>query len=223
MDLSVLITSSYAIWLSYALASVLLVFAAVLAPWEKIRGDSGAQNVYLGTIVTLYLIWMIRAELPTGLNFHLLGATLVCLLFEWQFALFATAIVAALHTALGNLPWENYALNWLTLGVTPVVFTRVALYLVQRYLPLNYFIYIFINCFFVAGIGVYFAGSIAAIWLYYLLDVSSHLVTDQYLPTLMLMILPEALTTGIVMTMLVIYKPTWVATFHDSWYLKNRP
>ena len=222
MDLTISVTSVTAIWISFVLGGAILLFALVLAPWEKVREDNHAQNIYLGSIVTLYLIWMIRAELPTGLNFHLLGAALVCLLFEWQFALFATAIVVAIHTALGSLPWENYALNWLTLGVIPVVFTRLMLYVVQRHLPLNYFIYIFINCFFVDGISVYLAGGVASMWLYYLLNYSSHLVLEQYLPTLFLMVLPEALTTGIIMTMLVVYKPTWVATFHDSWYLKNR-
>ncbi|MCW8964193.1 MAG: energy-coupling factor ABC transporter permease [Gammaproteobacteria bacterium] len=222
MDLLNPITSFEAIWLSFVMAAVLFVFALVLAPWEKIRSDSGAQHVYLGTIVLLYLVWMIRAELPTGLNIHLLGASLVCLLFEWQFALFATAIVVAVHTGVGNLPWMNYALNWLTLGAVPVIFTRSMLYVVQRYLPHNFFIYIFINTFFVAGIGAYIAGSVSAIWLYYLLDYSSQLIVDQYLPTLVLIIFPEAACTGMVMTILVVYKPTWVATFHDRWYLKNR-
>ena len=222
MDLTTPVTSTSAFWVSVLLAAAILLFALMMAPWEKIRRDNHAQNVYFGTIVVLYIIWMIRAELPTGLNFHLLGASLVCLLFEWQFALFATAIVVLIHTTLGSLPWENYALNWLTLGVLPVIFTRVMLYIVQRYLPLNYFLYIFINCFFVAGVSVYLAGSLSAIWLYYFLDYSSHLVLDQFLPTLFLMVLPEAVTTGIIMTMLVVYKPTWVATFHDRWYLKNR-
>jgi len=222
MDLVNPITSFSMIWLSFLLAAVLLVFSIVLAPWEKIQRDSDAQNVYLGTIVLLYLIWMIRADLPTGLNFHLLGASLVCLLFEWQFALFATATVTALHTGLGNLPWMNYALNWLTLGAVPVIFTRLMLYIVQRYLPHNFFIYIFINAFFVAGIGVYLAGGISAIWLYFLQDYPAHLVFDQYIPTLLLIMFPEAACTGIVMTMLVAYKPTWVATFHDRWYLKSR-
>ena len=66
---------------------LLLLFSLVMAPWEKVRQDSGAQNVYLGAIVVVLLMWMIRADLPTGLNFHLLGASLLCLLFEWQFAM----------------------------------------------------------------------------------------------------------------------------------------
>jgi len=222
MDLVHPITSSLMIWLSFSMAAMVLVLSIVLAPREKIQRDNGAQNVYLGVIVVLYLVWMIRADLPTGLNFHLLGACLLCLLFEWQFALIATAIIAAIHTALGGLPLVNYALNWLTLGAAPVIFVRVVLYLVQRYLPHNFFIYIFINAFFIAGVSTYLAGGISAVWLYYLLEYPAHLVFDQYIPTLFFIMLPEAACTGIVMTMLVVYKPAWVATFHDSWYLKNK-
>ena len=96
------------------------------------------------------------------------------------------------------------------------------LYIAQRYLPHNFYIYIFINAFFIAGLSAYIAGSISAAVLYYALDYSNYLIFDQYLPTLILIMLPEAVCTGMVMTILVVYKPTWVATFHDHWYLKNR-
>ena len=222
MDIVLPITSSGVIWASYLLLVVVAMFAAVLAPWDKVIGDSGAQNVYLGAIVVLILIWLIRADLPTGLSFHLLGATIMCLLFEWQFALFAMAAVVGAHAMIGGVPLQNFALNWLTLGAFPVLFTRVMLYVVQRYLPHNFYIYIFINTFFVAGIGAYLAGAISAVWLYVVLDYSRHLIVDQYLPVLILMVLPEAVCTGMLMTIFVVYKPAWVATFHDRWYLKNR-
>ena len=222
MDLTRAILSDTTVWYSYICMVLLLLFSLVMAPWEKVRQDSGAQNVYLGAIVVVLLMWMIRADLPTGLNFHLLGASLLCLLFEWQFALLALAIIVAAHTLISGIPPENYALNWLTLGAFPIILCRVALYLVQRYMPHNFYIYIFINTFFVAGISAYLAGTLSAVWLYYVLDYSSHLITDQYLPALILIMLPEAVCTGMIMTILVVYKPAWVATFHDSWYLKNR-
>jgi uncharacterized membrane protein len=222
MDLTQLIHSDGVIWATYVAMVAMLLVALIMAPWEKIQQDSGAQNIYLGAIVLINFMWMIRADLPNGLNFHLLGASLLCLLFEWQFALLATAIIVAIHTALGNLPWVNYALNWLTLGAVPIIFVRIVLYLVQRYLPHNFFIYIFVNAFFISGISAYLAGGVSAIWLYQLLNYPAHMVFDQYMPTLFFIMLPEAACTGIVMTMLVVYKPTWVATFHDRWYLKNR-
>ena len=222
MDLVQPISPTGVLWVSYLLLVAIAVFAAVLAPWGKVAGDSAAQNVYFGAIVVLIMIWLIRADLPTGLNFHLLGATAMCLLFEWQFALFAMAVVIAAHGWLGGIPLQNFALNWLTLGAFPVLFSRVMLYLVQRYMPHNFYIYIFINTFFVAGISAYLAGAISAAWLYLVLDYSSHLIFDQYLPVLILMVLPEAVCTGMLMTIFVVYKPAWVATFHDSWYLKNR-
>jgi len=222
MDLTRLIVIDGVIWASYMVLILTLLFAIILAPWDKVARDSGAQNVYLGAIVMVYLVWIIRADLSTGLNFHLLGAALMCLMFEWQFALIAMAIVVASHSFMNGIPVENYALNWLALGAVPIIFCRVMLYMVQCYLPHNFYIYIFINAFFVAGLSAYLAGSMSAAVLYYVLDYSSHMILDQYLPTLILIMLPEAVCTGMVMTILVVYKPTWVATFHDRWYLKNR-
>lgn len=222
MDLTQTVQSAEWVWYSWMLMSGLLVIALWLAPWDKVCGDNSAQNIYLGTIVVLSLVWLIRADLPTGINFHLLGASFMCLLFEWQFALLAMLLVMLTQSIAIGVPVENLALNWFSLGFVPIMFCRVTLYLVQRYMPHNFYVYVFMNTFFASGFSVYIAGSVSALFMYYLFELSSHLVFDQFLVTLILMILPEAVCTGMLMTILVVYKPAWVATFHDRWYLINR-
>ncbi|TNF98498.1 MAG: hypothetical protein EP297_07870 [Gammaproteobacteria bacterium] len=221
MDIIVSSISPAYVFISYALWIALICVAMVLAPWHKIR-DSQALNVYVGAIVVLFLIWGLKAEIRFGFNYHLVGATLLCLLFEWQFALMALAAIIAAHTINTGMAWSAYALNWLTLGLTPVLFTRIALYYCQRYLPHNFFIYIFLNAFFAAGIAVYLSGSLSGVLLYLLGPWSAEHLFDQHMMTMLLLVFPEAALTGMMMTLFVVYKPHWVATFHDSWYLKNR-
>ena len=84
-----------------AVLYVLLMLAALLStPWSKIR-DNEAQHIFLGSIVALSLVWVMRGGIQDGLGFHLLGMTLLCLMFEWQFALIAASLVVAIATVQG--------------------------------------------------------------------------------------------------------------------------
>jgi uncharacterized membrane protein len=44
----------------------------------------------------------------------------------------------------------------------------------------------------------------------------------QYLPYFILMGWSEAMLTGMLMTLMVVYRPDWVCTFSDERYLKTR-
>jgi uncharacterized membrane protein len=221
MDIFASTISPLPLLFSYALMLALLLASIVLAPWHKIR-DTHALNVYVGAMVILFLLWVMKAEIRSGFSYHLLGATLLCLMFEWQFALMAMALLVAAHTLQTAIGWNAYALNWITLGLVPVLFTRVALYLCQRHLPHNFFIYIFLNAFFAAGIAVYISGALSGLLLYLLGTWTAEHLVELHLFTMLLLIIPEAALTGMMVTLFVVYKPQWVATFHDHWYLKNR-
>ena len=55
-------------------------------------------------------------------------------------------------TTLRDGSWGNYALNTLALGVVPLFVTAGLLRLVERWLPPNFFIYIFVVAFFGSGL-----------------------------------------------------------------------
>lgn len=208
-------------YFSYLLMVLLLFLALVSAPWYKIR-DSGAQHVYFGAIALITILWQLRADLSNGFNFHMLGASLLFLLFGWEFALFATLVIVGVNFFITGIPVDLFALNWLIQGAFPVFFTMTSLYLVQRFLPHNFFIYIFINAFFTTALALYSSGALSALWFSLHNVYSGTILTNQYLTALILMMVPEAICTGMVLTLLVVYKPTWVATFHDAWYLKGK-
>ena len=165
MDIPANLLPQAYLWAGSMLYLLLMVAALVSAPWSKIF-DNEAQHVYLGTIVALSLVWVMRGGIQPGLNFHMLGMTVLCLMFEWQFALFAASVVVALTTWLGDAGWEAYALNVLLMGALPILFTRTLLYLCQRKLPHNYFLYVFINAFFVGWISIVLVGSVSS-WIQY--------------------------------------------------------
>ena len=148
--------------------------------------------------------------------------TLMCLMFEWQFALVAASLVVAIATASGPAGWEAFGVNLLLMGALPILFTRLFLYACQRLLPHNFFIYVFVNAFLAGGLSILLAGAASA-WLQYAAEVQpvSSLLRNfvQILPLLMF---GEAFINGGTMTLVVAYRPQWVATFHDKWYVSGK-
>ena len=99
-----LMPGSY-LWSTAAIYVLFLLLALVTAPWSKLV-DNEASHVYFGAIIMLMLLWLLRGGIQPGLDYHLLGVTLLCLMFEWQFALFAFSVVLLVSTWQGPAGWE---------------------------------------------------------------------------------------------------------------------
>ena len=221
MDIpATLLPHSY-LWLAALLYIPLLILALISAPWSKIA-DNEASHVYFGVIVMLIVLWILRGGIQPGLDYHLLGVTSLVLMFEWQFALMAVSLVLAFTTWTGPAGWQAFAVNALVMGAIPVLFTRSLLYVCQRWLPHNYFIYVFINAFLAGALSILLAGLATA-----LVQQSAGIHPPDSIGNNFLMILPmlmfgEGFLNGAVMSLMVVYRPRWVATFHDRWYLKGK-
>ncbi len=210
-----------AIWFSAAIAAALLILALITAPWSKIR-DNEAQHVYLGAIFAVTLLWTMRGGIQSGLEIHLLWMTTLCLMFEWQFALFAGSAVVAATTIIGPAGWQAFPINLLTMAIIPILFTRILLYISQRLLPHNYFIYVFINAFLAAAISIALTVLVSA-WLQaFTGSQPPGTIVENFVVILPMLMFGEAFLNGGAMTLLVIYRPHWVATFHDRWYLTGK-
>lgn len=208
------------LWTGNFLYLVFILTALFSAPWSKLA-DSEAQHVYLGAIVSLSLLWVMRGGIQAGLSFHLLGVTLLCLMFEWKFALIAISLVVAITTLQGAAGWEALGLNLMLMGVLPILFSRISLYFSQRWLPHNYYIYVFINAFLTGGLSILLVG-LASAWIQQSSGVHAEgTVYRNFVQILPLLVFGEAFLNGGVITLVVAYRPRWIATFHDSWYLKS--
>ena len=221
MDIPADLLPDIYLWIAGLICGLLIFVALLIAPWSKIR-DNEAQHIFLGTVVMLSLLWVMRGGIQDGLSFHLLGMTLMCLMFEWQFALIAASLVVAIATFAGPAGWEAFGVNLLLMGALPVLFTRVFLYACQRMLPHNYFIYVFVNAFLAGGLSILLAG-VASAWLQYAAGVqSADSLSRNFVQILPLLMFGEAFINGGAMTLVVAYRPHWVATFHDSWYVRGK-
>lgn len=216
MDIPANLLPATWLWFAALVYAVLLMAALLTAPWSKLTDNEGS-NVYFGAIACTALIWILRAGIEPGYNYHLLGMTALCLMFEWQFALLAASLVLAITTWQGPAAWEAFALNALVMGAVPVLSTRTLLYASQRWLPHNFFIYIFLNTFFAGALAMLLCGLAAAVIL-----ALAGSADDSYLQVIPLLMFGEAFLNGLAMILLVAYKPRWVATFHDRWYLQGK-
>ncbi len=200
-----------------------LILAWVLwrAPWAVLR-KPGVLNVMLGACVLVLAYWQIHAGVRPWLSLHLLGATLLTLLFGPWFAFLGMLAVLVFNSAWYGGSWQALALNALIMDVIPVMVSWWIYRLADSRLPNHLFIYIFINAFFGAAVAVLATGVTATLALSAMGDYSWQDLSRSYLPYFYLMAWSEAVTTGMIITLLVVYKPQWVATFDDAHYIDKK-
>ena len=209
------------LWIAAMLYSLLLVAALLTAPWSKLA-DNEASHVYFAAVAVVCLLWTLHAGIAPGYSYHLLGVTSLCLMFDWQFALLAVSLALLVTTWQGPAGWEAFALNALVMGALPVLSTRVLLYASQRWLTHNFFIYIFINAFFAGALGILLCGLAVAALHALAQGAVANPAGGDYLLFIPLLMFGEAFLNGMTMTLLVAYRPTWVSTFQDRWYLDGK-
>lgn len=210
-------------WYAVALLPWLAMFgwAVRRAPWKRL-GESSQLHVWLAMIVTLMLLWSMKAGVKPGLDFHLVGATVMTLAFGPQLAIVGLSIVLAAATFNGAAGWSAYALNALVMVVVPVLTSHAILRFSERRLPNHLFVYLFVAAFLGASVVVMTMGMTSVAVMLAAGVYPAEYLFSQYLPYMLLLCFSEGWLSGMAMTLMVIYKPDWVATFDDSRYLLNK-
>jgi uncharacterized membrane protein len=215
---------------AWALGAFLPVAAAWLwcfktAPWRRLR-DSAQLNVWLGTVVLLVLVWSMKAGVKPGLNLHLLGATMFTLMFGRQLAILGLSLVLAGVTLNGEMQgqpgWQAVGLNALVLAVFPPLLADAIRRGVERFLPDNFFIYVFVTAFFGAAAAVMATGLLASALLWLAGVYPAAVLLEDYLPYYFLLGFAEAWLNGAMVTLMVVYVPHWVGSFDDRRYLLHK-
>ena len=203
--------------LGYGVAVVLALYHA---PWWHLR-DRRDFNVLACAILGLLFIWTLQAGVVSALTLHLLGATLLTLMFGWAFAILAMSILLISLSLMHDGSWLALPWNALLLGVLPITISYGLFRFTDRFLPNNFFIYIFICAFFGAALSM--AGVVlATTGMHYLSGAFTFAyVGYNYLPYGLLLMFPEAFITGMLMSVFVAYRPQWVSTFDDRRYLQS--
>lgn len=210
-------------WLVVAGVGQLLVWAWCVrtAPWARLK-QPAALNLWLGSAVLLMVAWTMKASVQPGLSLHLVGATAATLMFGPQLAIACLSLALAGIAFDGAIAWSSYPLNLLIMVVIPVFVAYRLFRWVDRRLPNNYFVYIFLNAFLGAGLSIVVLGTVATAALAAVEAYPVAQLSSEYLPFFLLLGFSEAWLTGMALTLMVVFKPEWVATFDDSRYLARK-
>jgi uncharacterized membrane protein len=205
-----------AVFLHFAI----LFLALCRVSWRQLC-TTPRWHVFLGATVSLLVLWSIRTHLGHGTEFHLLGITAVTLVLGWPLTVVAASLAQLGLTLNAAASWNIFSLEVVINGVVPIVVTELIHRLARRKLPAHFFVYIFVGAFLGGALAMVMSRlSLAA----YALasggaNGSAALSSLAYLP---LMALPEALLNGMLVTLLVTYRPQWVSTFDDAGYLQGK-
>lgn len=207
-------------WLGLSLYVLVLLFAVSRAPWLELLSDLRRQHLLFGTVLALFLLWLVRRDFASGLSFHFLGMTTVTLLLDWPLALLGGCMAQLGLLALGRQELAALGVNGVLLVVIPVLVTEFCAIRVERAQPANLFVYIFFSGFFpaalsalsclLAGLGVLYASE-RFVWPPWL---------EDFIGYLWLVMFPEAFINGTVITALVVFAPDWLETFNRTRYLQ---
>jgi uncharacterized membrane protein len=58
----------------------------VARKWTRRHSKGIFLPIYFGAVATVSVLWILRAGIEPGFNYHLLGVTALCLMFDGQFA-----------------------------------------------------------------------------------------------------------------------------------------
>jgi len=208
------------LWAIWLLAASLGLLIARRARWRMLA-DSTNLNIFLAATVCVLGLWLIKTGIKPGLNIHLIGATALTLMFRPLFALFSLALITA-AISLWHGEYASFAANWLIMGGVPVAVSWAIFRLVDGKLPNHLFIYIFLNGFFGAALATISVGLAATGFVTLAGAYPLDYLLREYLPYFFLIAFSEAFVTGMLITMMVIYKPEWVSTFDDQRYLADK-
>ena len=208
-------------WGAHVAYLLLMGWALFSAPWHMLRSRENL-HVFLGASVVLLVLWSLKAGLHPGMSFHLLGATLLMLMFGWQFAFFAISFILLWQMGFGIIQPFSFSLNALLMGALPSLLSFALLRLSLRYLPHHFFVYTLVNAYFSAAVVMAVVVLSASGLLLCCSPYDWALLKRSYLPFIPMMVFAEGFFTGMLATSMVLFRPEWIGSFDDQRYLKGK-
>ena len=209
------------VWIGWALYAPLVLFAIWRTPWIELFSDLRRQHLLFGTVLAVFLLWLMRRDFPSGVSFHFIGMTAVVLLLDWPLAIVAGLLAQLGLLALGRQDFLALGANGLLLVALPVLVTECCALWVERLRPRNLFVYIFCSGFFPAALAAFFCCLFGALLLFWGgVYAFPPLEVEDAMAYLWLIMFPEAFINGTVIAALVVFYPDWLETFNRSRYLQ---
>ena len=211
------------------LLALLLVLLSCLFVWRdvvqvlipKLTNERTFQHTTFAVSFAFYLLWSADAGIKEGLSIHLLGLTVLTLMYGWRSAYAIAIVVALLMAIFDELSFYQLPEFVLLSCLIPILTSYLLFVASYRFLPRNIFVFIFI-----AGFlnGVVTGTFHLVINSYYLLLISDYdwvTIFDNYLVFTPLLAFPEGLLNGMTVAMLTVFKPELLLVFSDRDYIYN--
>ncbi len=200
-------------------AVLLLVYYLVLDQkiWALLRQPL-LQALFVGALLALTVLWELKAQLPDLPAVHFLGITTVTLLLGLRLTVLVIPLALILPplTALAfGRPWpdiELQLLNWTVLTLVAVQSYGCYL-LVNHKLPQHLFVAIFVSGFLNSLLSALLFVALLTLGFFGVLGAGQGNQISEFLLVMPLLAMPEALLNGMALTLLLVYRPHWVAAF----------
>ena len=203
---------------------VLLVIFALCAKqaWVSV---SQHRSAFLVAAVMLPLAWSLNASPESGqlagMSYHLLALNLTALMLGTS-AAFCLGVLFFLPYLWLWGDWHMFPINALSVLLPPLLVNLGFRHWVSR-LPANIFIFIFLNGFWAAAVGMVFTGVVSVGLLDWADVFDTAVLWKTAFPVFFLIAWAEAFLSGISTAIFIALKPQWICTFDDDRYLKSAP
>jgi uncharacterized membrane protein len=224
------------------LLALALLAALCFKPWQVLRHQP-LQSPWLASLVVLPWAWWTQKLLPSGMALHLSGTCLLVLMFGWPMAtvmVVPIVLLAALLdiqgpqkltrvASLTPAPTPGWEDTWhllqqhsdalvsqaLWMGVVPATLGLALGLAMRRWLPQHLFVYILGRGFIATALAITASGALGLL----AGRLSLGLDPTEWMLGHWLLGWGEALTTGMLVSIFVAFKPHWLLTYSDLRYL----
>jgi uncharacterized membrane protein len=190
--------------------------------WRRLAEPS-RLNLFLGATVAVLALWQIRTGIKPGLAFHLYGIAAMTLMFGFWRATFSGVLILLANAAFGRGSWALLGVDALLMATLPAAVSWGLFRLLDRWLPNHFFIYVLGNGFFGAALSVAAIGLATTAVMTMSGAYPLEYLLSNYTPYATVLISwAEAFSTGMVITVMAVYRPAWLETFDDAKYIQNK-
>ncbi|MCH4813369.1 energy-coupling factor ABC transporter permease [Vreelandella neptunia] len=214
------VLAPWALLLTSLLSLSVMVWAFWRRPWQALIEDTALQHRWLGATLAVVLMWQLRAQAVDWLTLHLVFTVLMTLIFKAPLALISNVLINVAMVVIGRNEWMLLGANVLVTGVVPAAIIGTVWRLVDRRLPDNLMVFLFACGFFGAALATLGASLVAVLLITVAgTDPDAVYLAQEYARFLPLLMPSEAFITGMLLSILLVYHPSWVATFNDHRYI----
>ena len=214
------VLAPWALVMTWLLSLGVIGWCLCLRPWRPLLEDTALQHRWMAATLAVMLMWQLRAQAVDWLTLHLVFTVLMTLVFKMPLALISNVMINVAMVAIGRNDWSLMGANMLVTGIVPATVTGFVWRIVDRRLPDNLMVFLFACGFFGTALAT-LGGGLSAVALIIVAgtDPEAVYLAQEYARFLPLLMPSEAFITGMLLSILLVYHPSWVATFNDHRYI----